>query len=172
MRYIKRMDRIRAAHDYAAFYDAPEDYAYLRSLALKNRIRPVEGNLLGSVTLRGIGNAAASAGIPVRVFYMSNAEEYFPFRPYPADFIANLNALKGDANSAVIRTVSLNKGIWPWAPGSRLLTTRGFHYGVQSLTDMQAWLAGPETSVLKMFRVGERGQPVGLTRLGPPAPSP
>lgn len=180
-RYFARMDRVREAYEYAVFYDDPEAYAYIRGLALDGRILPLEGNLIGATTLRGLGSAARKAGVKVRVLYLSNAEEYFPFRPYPNDFIENVLNLPVDGFSVAIRTVSLHKGRWPWAPGSRLLTTRGFHYGVQSLELFQAWLRGTRapggttgryarTDVLKMFAAGTRGRPLGLTRLDAPPP--
>ena len=131
-------------------------YDRIRNLALKGRIRPIRGDMLGKTTLRGIGEAARKMGVPIRIFYPSNAEEYQIFRPYPNDFRENLLSLPTDNKSVVLRTISKGRYKLPWAPDSQMATSIGFHYNVQPLPQFQGWLkrGGPQVNVVNMLFQG------------------
>lgn len=79
----------------------PEMYDFVRNLWRSGRIRPMVGNLLGDRAMKGIGEAAAALGIPIRTLYLSNAEEYWD---YPKAFRENMAALRLDDRSRVLRT--------------------------------------------------------------------
>ena len=159
--HVQAMTGVSRQYPVQLYFQDPELYARVRALALGDRIRPIKGNLLGDTTLIGIGNAVRQAGAVVRVLYLSNAEEYNDFRPYPAQFQANVRGLPVDQLSVVLRTMSIFEWTHPWAPGSELLMDKGFHYGAQPLGAFQNALAGPPTYVYELFR--DCGQTDGVT---------
>src|SRR5690606_20452462 len=122
----------------------------------KGRIRALRGNLKGPTTLYGIGEAARKMGVPIRVFYPSNAEEYKLFRPYGPQFTKNLRNLPVDDRSLVLRTISIQRGRLPWADGWKGVSRVGFHYNTQKLSLFQDWLAADKNvNVYRMLRVGD-----------------
>lgn len=106
----------------------PEMYAHIRGLYQADRVRMMAGNLTGESSLQSIGAAAKALGVPVRVVYFSNAEEYFD---YTRQFASNIGALAGDERSVVLRTIYSKK----WEHADQL-----WAYQVQPLTDFQARL--------------------------------
>jgi hypothetical protein len=78
-----------------------QSYRYVRQMMLAKRVRIIRGNLLADRTLVGIGKAARELEIPVRVLYLSNAEEYWR---YPQQFRVNMRSLPVDKHSVVLRT--------------------------------------------------------------------
>ena len=80
------------------------------------------------VMAAGIADAARRMGVPVRIIYFSNAEEYF--KAYTPAFRNNVTALPADEKSLVLRTVSVQKRLYPWSPDSEHSTDRGFHYNI------------------------------------------
>ncbi|MBI5608282.1 MAG: hypothetical protein HY902_05325 [Deltaproteobacteria bacterium] len=83
------------------FVTSADDYRYVRELIAARRVRPMLGNLLSDKGLRGIGEASRSLGVPIRAFYVSNAEQYWA---YTANYRANVSALHFDAQSWIVRT--------------------------------------------------------------------
>ena len=97
-----------------------------------DRVRFLRGDLLGPTTVRGVAAAAERLGVPIRIAYLSNAEEFFR---YTDDFRASFTALPADADSVVLRTTGLY----------RLPTSIGrWNYQVQPLRAFVAALADPE----------------------------
>jgi hypothetical protein len=85
------------------------------------------GDLTGETTLAEVARAARALGVPVRVVYLSNAEDFFqPTRQSRA----NIAGLPRDARSVLVRTVMMY-GL-PRARGSV------WHYQTQSLDDYVA----------------------------------
>src|SRR5688572_4077729 len=74
----------------------PEKFAHMQTLYRAGRVRVMTGNLAGAASMRTAAAACESLGIPVRVLYMSNAEEYFK---YSKDFVANIEAMPIDDSS-------------------------------------------------------------------------
>jgi hypothetical protein len=60
------------------------------------------GDLTGANSLQTAAAAARALGIPFRVIYFSNAEEYFD---YSRQFIANINAFPVEDSTVVLRTI-------------------------------------------------------------------
>ncbi|MCB9702505.1 MAG: hypothetical protein H6711_11465 [Myxococcales bacterium] len=106
----------------------PEMYAHIRALWSAGRVRPMAGDLTGSSSLQTVGKVSADLGIPVRVIYFSNAEEYFKYTPA---FTANIKALGSDGRAMVLRTIYSKD----WEHADQL-----WAYQVQPLSDFQARL--------------------------------
>jgi hypothetical protein len=117
-------------------------------LAQEARIKPLKGNIEGSTTILSIARSYQKMKEPVRIIYLTNAEEYFP--RYSKQFRRNWLAVPTDDKSIVIRTISVSRWLYPWAPGSDYSTKRGFHYIVQKAENFQKWLKhGPASLNLK-----------------------
>ncbi len=106
----------------------PEMYAHIRTLFQNGRVRMMGGDLTGTSTLQTFATAARELGVPVRVIYFSNAEEYFKYTP---SFTANIQAMVGDSKSVVLRTLYSKD----WEHADNL-----WAYQVQPLADFQARL--------------------------------
>lgn len=122
------IDHMRAAGVPTFLTDAAQ-YDHVRNLWLAGRVIPVRGDLTLPGTLRMAAAALHAAELPVRIFYPSNAEQYFP---HERDYRLNIQALPADAESLVVRTL-----------GSRADYGRAddtYHYNVQPLLNLQAWL--------------------------------
>ncbi|WP_170136549.1 hypothetical protein [Nannocystis exedens] len=106
----------------------PEMYQYIRDMFLADRVRMMGGDLTGPNSLQSVGAAARALNLPVRVVYFSNAEEYFD---YNKQFVANVEALVGDEESLVLRTIYSKK----WVHADQL-----WAYQVQPLSDYRTRL--------------------------------
>jgi hypothetical protein len=83
------------------FLHDPAGYEYLRQLAAADRIRVLRGDLLKDKSLKGVGQITHALAVPMRVVYMSNAEEFWP---YPKATRESYAAMLFDDKSAVLRT--------------------------------------------------------------------
>jgi hypothetical protein len=82
-----------------------EDYQFLRSLQLANRVIPVVGDLAGDHALQAIGDEVRSMGAVVSALYTSNVEFYlFENRAF-GTFARNVIMLPRNSNSVVIRSL-------------------------------------------------------------------
>ena len=133
----------------------PATYRYVRAMMAEGRIRFLRGDLLGPTTVRGIGETARRLGVPLRVVYLSNAEEWFH---YTAAFRESFSALPGDGSSVVLRTSER----FELAPADGK-----WNYQVQALADFVARLADPAVTGLADFvRAAEVDDGQGTSRLG------
>ncbi len=118
-------------------------FEHVQGLYRAGRVRVMTGNLAGTLSMRSAGEAARALGIPLRVLYMSNAEEYFD---YTEDFLANLQALPTDERSVVLRTIYSKK--WRhadlWAYQVQPLSDLRERLGAGALRDRNAMLAASE----------------------------
>lgn len=105
-RYFARMMRVGKRRRYHWLH-SDAAYGYVRAMFRAGRIRILGGDLLKATALVGIGAAARKLGMPIRVLYLSNAEEYWR---YPKQFRANIRALHFDAKSVALRTRTNKKG--------------------------------------------------------------
>lgn len=103
-------------------------YAHVRSMVLGGRVRPMVSNLLDTDGLTGVGNASRAVNVPIRVVYMSNAEDYWP---YSEQFRANMAGLNFDENSWILRTAASKP------------TNGDYRYNMQDAQNFQAWLKEP-----------------------------
>jgi hypothetical protein len=128
-----RLVRARARYTtlgIATFLTDATQYSEVAALARGGRMHAVRGDLTGSKALSGIAGAARQLGVPVRMVYLSNVEQYFP---YGSGLGANVLAQPGDDKSLVIRTF--------WGPGVK---DDQYLYLVESQADMRGWLAQPK----------------------------
>ncbi len=140
MRYLanrhrvrKRLDGLRenmGAIGRKTFMTDVETFNWTRNFVAEGRTRALVGDLFGGEAMRGLSEVARAQGIPIRVFYVSNVEQY---RNYDANFRENIQALPHDDKSLVLRTMltwSLNGD---------------YRYVAQPLANFKAWVARPET---------------------------
>jgi hypothetical protein len=104
-------------------------YDRVRTMVLERRIRPMTGNLLDDRALPALAKSATDAGIPVRVLYLSNAEEYW--QRYTKEFRANVAALPFDDKSVIVRT------LLTWSDNM------DYRYNLQPALNYVAWLEQP-----------------------------
>ncbi|WP_246050641.1 LIC_10091 family lipoprotein [Leptospira langatensis] len=123
--------------NFTSFHNDPKDYEFLRNMVLEGRILAVDGNLLGDKTLHSVSEKAKELGIPVRILYTSNAEEYFR---YPDGMKSNFLNLYGDSKSIVVRTLTKGAKIYGFPDGEMFPKEYPFHYNVQSLDNFKVWL--------------------------------
>lgn len=81
-------------------------YHHIRSMFQTDRIRVLKGDLLLNTTLQGIGKSSHALQLPIRVFYFSNAEQFWPYIP---QFRQNIRGLLMDKASVIVRTIASRK---------------------------------------------------------------
>ena len=81
----------------------PAAYDWVRRLFLADRVRIMAGDLTGQTSMKTIGEVTHAMGVPVRVLYLSNAEEYFKY--HAGRYRQNVRGLARDADSIVLRTL-------------------------------------------------------------------
>ncbi len=80
----------------------PNHYAYIRKLHTQGRIAIRKGNLLTDQVMPAIARSAKQLGVPVRVLYLSNADDQWDMTH---QYRQNILALPFDQRSVVLRTV-------------------------------------------------------------------
>lgn len=106
----------------------PEYYAHIRELYLADRVRFLVGNLTGPTTVQTIAKVSGDLGVPVKLLYLSNAEEYYS---YTGQYRENIRALPIADDSVVLRTIYGDKFVH---------ADSLWNYQVQPLADYQARL--------------------------------
>ncbi len=155
---LKNYERMTARYGFVSFHNRVKDYRHIRELVLKKRIHSVPGNLLGNKTMASIAAAARRLNVPVRVFYTSNAEDYFSYLQQVRD---NIIVLPSDSKSYVIRTVQ--KKAWN-AVGEDIYPDNVFHYNIQPLRNLQEWMTVKKKfSVFEMLKYRERHSVEGVS---------
>ncbi len=146
----------------------PESYAWIRRLYLADRVRIMPGDLTGEQSMATVAAATRALGVPLRVVYMSNAEEYFKY--FSGRFRANIRELPGDADSVVLRTLYGEKwkhadSLWnyqvqPWSDFAERLAR-------EDLRSRNPMIADAESRGEFQRNAGEKG----LSLLGPARPA-
>ncbi|HRP68358.1 MAG TPA: SUMF1/EgtB/PvdO family nonheme iron enzyme [Turneriella sp.] len=129
-----------------------ENYRYIRLLYTQDRIAIVPGDMLKDKTMQSIGKAAKSIGIPIRVYYPSNAEEFWDYSTSNSNYKRNILSLPFDEASITFRTVHE----YPWHPKWRKGMQGFWHYVVHGAYNYQKKLMLPHFDYMdyfKMFRV-------------------
>ncbi len=80
----------------------PDHYRYIRLMYQQGRIIAIKGNLLTDKALPSFGRAAKAMKMPIRIFYTSNADDFWDLTP---QFRANILAMPFDERSVALRTV-------------------------------------------------------------------
>lgn len=131
-RIAKRLGQLQQTMTAAAvptFLTDAGEYSYVRDLIQAGRVRALLADLSRDGAIRQIGAAARALNTPVRVVYLSNAEEYWERLPQP--FRDNLAALHVDERSVVLRT------LLSWQ------ANQDYRYNAQPVQNYQQWLASP-----------------------------
>ena len=100
--YLRRVQGLVRDGQPFSWLASQELYEHVRTLHRSGRIVSRNGDVTAERTVRAVGDAARQLGVPVRVVYFSNAEQFFP---YSDGFIANMRALPTDERSVVVRTI-------------------------------------------------------------------
>ncbi len=111
----------------------PASYQHLRTLFLQGRARAVKGDMLGTVTMREIGAAAREMGVPIRIYYTSNAPCAWGSE-LPLDHRLNVLALPMDDESVVMQVLGFKTGFGQ---------DGYWHYHVSGGAEIQARLSRP-----------------------------
>ncbi|MDX9719906.1 MAG: hypothetical protein RBU37_04100 [Myxococcota bacterium] len=114
-----------------SFLTDQETFDFVRGLILAGRVRTLLGNLLDQTGVQGIGKSATELGVPIRVLYLSNAEQYWN---YTEQFKSNMLCLPFDEKTVVLRT-SATKPV-----------NKDYRYHVQAGDVFRAWLEHPKTT--------------------------
>jgi hypothetical protein len=121
----KRMEKV----ELPCYLTDLERYQHLRTMLEEGRIRPMLANLLEDTGVNGIAAAARSLEVPIRVMYLSNAEQYW--RRYAPQYRENVAALPFADDAVLLRTLL------------RVSIDKDFHYNVQPATSYVQWLRAP-----------------------------
>ncbi len=108
-----------------------EAYKYVRTMYQQGRIVSLKGNLLTSVAIPSIGASAKKLGVPVRVYYTSNADDQWPLNQAYRD---NLLALPFDEKGVMVHTT---------IPVGRGHKTHDWDYVIHDGHDMQRRIRHP-----------------------------
>ena len=85
----------------------------------------MQANLLDTKGIRGIGAAAKQMQVPIRILYVSNAQQYWD---YTQEFRDNIAALPFDEKSYVLHTLST------WS------INKDYRYVLQGAQNFAAWM--------------------------------
>lgn len=141
--YRYRLRTLRKRHHGSGaptYLDDQETYDYVKAMLRADRVRPMLANLNESEAMAGIDAAARELKVPVRVLYVSNAEEYWD--RYDPQFIANVEKLYTDASSLLLRT----RLTWK--------INRDYMYIAQPMHAFRLWLNAEGVTRVKDVLVG------------------
>ncbi len=140
----------------------PKHFAYIKKMYTQGRLTVLEGDLLGSKAIATVSAALEQLGVPLRIYYSSNAPSAWGGDMTPA-YRNNILAMPFDARSLILQTT--NKG------GFR---QQGYwHHNVAWGLHVQKLLALPGYDNLEKLLVGRiPGDDGDLTQLGLPAQLP
>lgn len=127
--------RLRTVKKHLRGVDVPtyltdqETFDYVKAMLKTERVRPLLVNLNESPGIEGLSAASEALNVPVRVLYVSNAEEYW--KAYDPQFVRNVSRLPTDDSAVLLRT----RLTWK--------TNRDYTYIVQPISNYRIWLADP-----------------------------
>ncbi len=155
-RIYRRLERVQERYNdlgIGSFMNDADQFAYVRDKWRQGLVFPVRGDLTANTTLRDIGIACESVGTPMRVLYLSNAEQYFEYTP---DFRRNIIAQHFDERSLLLRTRPMISLGVPYPGGD-------YHYNYQAGLNFAQWLAesrvedGRDLLIRHRHRTGTEG---------------
>lgn len=128
-RRLRRVARSMKKADVPSYLTDQEHYEFVQQMLEQRRVRPLLVNLLESKGLRGVGKAANELGVPIRMLYLSNAEEYWP--RYPKRYREIMAQLPFAGDALLVRTLLI------WS------VNHDYRYNVQPISNYVEWLAKP-----------------------------
>lgn len=84
-----------------------DNYGFVYTLQTQDRIIPIAADMLGSKSFRSVGAAAERMGVPIRVYYASNAPTAWGLETdgaFNQNYRENVLSLPFDENSVVLQT--------------------------------------------------------------------
>ncbi len=81
-------------------------YRYVRLMVLQGRVQVLKGNMLTDKALPSIARSAKALGVPIRVYYPSNAEEQWVL---PQQYKDNVRGFPFDERTVILRTLFSKK---------------------------------------------------------------
>ncbi|MGH1345511.1 MAG: hypothetical protein ACRBN8_28360 [Nannocystales bacterium] len=126
--------------DVPTYLTDQETFDYVKAMLRNDRVRPLLINLNAEEGIAGLSAAATELQVPVRVLYVSNAEEYWD--AYDPQFVRNVETLYGDETSVLLRT----RLTWK--------INRDYMYIVQPLEQYRAWLKADGVTRVRDVLVG------------------
>lgn len=138
----------------------PASYRYIRTLFEQGRISVKAGDLLKDGAMQQMGAAALELGVPVRIYYTSNAPTAWGGQVTP-EYRRNVLALPFDADSLVLQTTD---------GGGSLRQKTKWHHNVQWGRLLHERLQEPHNdNVWKLLEGRIPGDDQALTVLGLPS---
>ena len=134
---LKELEWMSSHFGFRSFHNDDADYQYIRQMAVDGRIQAVLGDMNGETTFREISASAKRLNVPIRLVYLSNAEEYFR---YPQPFRITIQELFTDEKGMIIRTVTAGAKEFGYPEGEKFVETHPFHYNLQNIKKMAVWM--------------------------------
>lgn len=128
---LRRVRRVFEEQTIPSFLSDQAMFDFVRGLIAQGRVHTVLCNLIEQHCFQSIAKASEDLKIPLRVLYLSNAEQYLE---YDANFRANMRAQRFDDRSVVLRT---------------LARSEDYEYSYQSAPLFLRWL---ETTKIKSHK--------------------
>ena len=165
-RYLSKIRVRRHKGCPSTWLSNPSIYEHVRTLYQQGRVRILPGDLRGKTTLPTVITAVRALDMPVKVLYLSNAEQYFA---YTKNVRINLGTLPAASGGVVLRTIF--QAPWEHADGF-------WAYQVQDIEDFQRRLGGGWLKRKLMWSHAEkegvleqRTETRGLSRIAVAAPA-
>lgn len=102
-----RLRKLKERYHYRkipSFLTDPQQFEHIKTLFEQDRVLMVRGDLTKDRAVSDVGAFAKKAKLPVRVLYLSNAEEYFDYAGN--HFVENVRSLPMDERSVVLHSRS------------------------------------------------------------------
>ncbi len=119
-----------------------DQYLFMRTLVLQGRANAVGGDMLGTHTMISIGDACRKLGVPMRVYYTSNAPSSWGGKMTP-EYRANVRGFPMDEQSVVVATYNKGatdqKDYWHYQLMGGLLQQYRLGLPTYDYTKMQIW---------------------------------
>jgi hypothetical protein len=119
-----------------SFLNDLSTYRFVRGMIAADRVRPMSANLLDEHGLVGIGAASRQLGVPIRVVYLSNAEQYWR---YPPQYRTNMESLLTNDTSVLLRTFAAQR------------SNGDYRYNTQPFRRYLAWLGA--SGIHKVYQI-------------------
>jgi hypothetical protein len=135
-----RLRGVRKRHEargIPTFLSDADEYEHIRTLWRNGRVFAVRGDYTANATLVALGKALRESGLELRVFYLSNVEQYIEYTP---EVRRNILGLPFSEDSVVLRTLG-------WK-GFGTVEGETYHYAVQPGRNFASWL---RTSRISQF---------------------
>jgi hypothetical protein len=100
-------------------------------------------------SMRSIGKSARALGVPIRVYYPSNAEEFWNYTYNDSNYKKNILSLPFDEASITFRSVHE----YPWHPTYRKGFKGFWHYVVHGAYNYQKRLLLPHYDYMDYFKM-------------------